>query len=137
DLRQAMMKKTAPNKIWSSADFFRAKWDEQIERHSRHSYTEYNLEPNVKEAPGGLRDIQMINWVALRHFGVDSLNNLIVQGFINEEELNFLYRGRSFLWKVRYGLHFLAKRAEEKLSFDHQRRLAELFGYKDNEKLAV
>ncbi|MCK9505458.1 MAG: [protein-PII] uridylyltransferase [Porticoccaceae bacterium] len=137
DLRQAMMKKTAPNKIWSSADFFRAKWDEQIERHSRHGYTEYNLEPNVKEAPGGLRDIQMINWVALRHFGVDSLNNLVDQGFINEEELNFLYRGRSFLWKVRYGLHFLAKRAEEKLSFDHQRRLAELFGYKDNQKLAV
>ncbi len=57
--------------------------------------------------------------------------------FINEDELNFLHRGQSFLWKVRYGLHYLAGRAEEKLSFEYQRKLAEMFGYRDSEKLAV
>lgn len=136
-LRQVMMKKTSPDKIWPSSQFFRAKRDEQIERHRKHGYTEYNLEPNVKEAPGGLRDIQMINWVAQRHFRVDGLKDLVNKGFISEDELQLLYRGQSFLWKVRYGLHYLARRPEEKLSFDHQRRLAELFGYQDNEKLAV
>ncbi len=136
-LRQLMASKTGPNKIWPSPQFFRAKWDEQIARHRKHGYTEYNLEPNVKEAPGGLRDIQMINWVALRHFGVDSLAELVDREFISEDELNFLYRGQSFLWKVRYGLHYLARRQEERLTFDHQRRLAEMFGYRDNQKLAV
>src|SRR5690606_27419999 len=54
-LRQLMAKKTGPAKIRPSADFIRAKWDEPIDRHSKPGYTEYNLEPNVKEAPGGLR----------------------------------------------------------------------------------
>ncbi len=137
ELRRAMMKETGPNKIWPSAKFFRAKWDEQIARHRRHGDKEYNLEPNVKEAPGGLRDIQMINWVAHRHFGKDALADLIAIGFISEDELNFLNTGQSFLWKVRYGLHYLAQRPEEKLSFEYQRRLAEMFGFRDNERLAV
>lgn len=138
ELRQLMLKKTEPNKIWPSAQFFRAKWDEQIERHRKHGYTEYNLEPNVKEAPGGLRDIQMINWVARRHFQANSLSDLRGQGFINEEELDLLRSGEEFLWRVRYGLHLLAKRPEERLLFDHQRKLATLFGYKDTEqRLAV
>ncbi|MFA5631515.1 MAG: [protein-PII] uridylyltransferase [Porticoccaceae bacterium] len=136
-LRQSMLKKTAPEKIWPSHEFFRAKREEQIERHRKHGYTEYNLEPNVKEAPGGLRDIQMIHWVAQRHFGCDSLEGLVNSGFISEDELNLLRRGRSFLWKVRYGLHYLARRPDERLTFDHQRKLADMFGYKDNQKLAV
>jgi [protein-PII] uridylyltransferase len=136
-LRKEMMAKTAPNKIWASRVFFKAKCEEQVVRHSKHSYTEYNLEPNVKEAPGGLRDIQMITWVALRHFGVNALDQLTLKGFITEGELGILMKGRTFLWKVRYGLHYLAKRPEEKLSFDYQRRLAEMFGYKDKEKLGV
>lgn len=137
DLLSVMHKKTGPARIWASPEFFRAKWDEQIERHRRHSYTEYNLEPNVKEAPGALRDIQTIIWVARRHFQANSLSELVMEGFINEEEYHFLYRGQSFLWKVRYGLHYLAKRAEERLSFEYQRQLAEMFGYRDTEKLAV
>lgn len=137
EMRREMMAKTASDKIWAPETFFKAKCDEQSARHSRHGFTEYNLEPNVKEAPGGLRDIQMINWVALRHFGVMTLEELVQKGFFDEIEFNILVSGRSFLWKVRYGLHYLAKRPEEKLSFDYQRKLAELFGYKDNEKLGV
>ncbi|MFA5494583.1 MAG: [protein-PII] uridylyltransferase [Porticoccaceae bacterium] len=137
-LRQVMVQKTGPAKIWPSADFFRAKWDEQIDRHRKHGYTEYNLEPNVKEAPGGLRDIQMIRWVACRHFQVNALSELMGKGFINEEELDLLRSGEEFLWKVRYGLHLLATRPEERLLFDFQRKLAIQFGYKDTDRrLAV
>jgi len=137
-LRALMEKKTAPAKIWRSDQFFRAKWDEQLERHRKHGNTEYNLEPNIKEAPGGLRDIQTINWVAKRHFQVNSLAALIEKGFLTNEEYDMLRRGEEFLWRVRYGLHLLARRPEERLLFEYQRKLATEFGYRDNdERLAV
>ena len=100
-LRQLMTKKTGPKKIWSDKAFFRAKLLEQKERHEKHGNTEYNLEPNVKEAPGGLRDIQMINWVAKRHFNVESIDQLIGKEFLNAEEFLQLKRGEAFLWKVK------------------------------------
>lgn len=137
-LRALMEKKTAPGKIWRSDQFFRAKWDEQLERHRKHGNTEYNLEPNIKEAPGGLRDIQTINWVAKRHFQVNSLAALVDKGFLTREEYDMLRGGEEFLWRVRYGLHLLAKRPEERLLFDYQRKLAVQFGFRDNdERLAV
>jgi [protein-PII] uridylyltransferase len=137
-LRGLMLDKTRPRKLWPSKAFFLAKLEEQHERHRRHGNTEYNLEPNIKEAPGGLRDIQMINWVARRHFGVATLDDLVGEGFITQDELNFLRRNEEFLWRVRYGLHLVAKRPEERLLFDYQRKLATLFGYRDTEKrLAV
>lgn len=74
-IEREMQERTSPSRIWPSAQFFRAKRDEQRERHERHGNTEYNLEPNIKEAPGGLRDIQTIHWMALRHFGVRSLES--------------------------------------------------------------
>lgn len=137
-LRESMLKNTGPRKVWPSKKFFRAKLAEQTERYKKYGNTEYNLEPNVKEAPGGLRDIQMINWVAKRHFNVDSLEELIGNDFLTPEEYLQLKRGESFLWKVRYGLHLEAKRPEEVLQFDHQRKLAKMFNYEDDdERLGV
>ncbi len=133
-LRLVMVKKTGPKRIWPDKQFFRAKWDEQIERHNKHGNTEYNLEPNIKEAPGGLRDIQMINWVAKRHFNVESLEELVGRDFLTPEEYLQLKRGEAFLWKVRYGLHLIAERPEERLQFDYQRKLAAMFGYHDSEE---
>ena len=137
-LRLAMVEKTGPNKIWASADFYRGKIDEQITRHRKHDDTEYNLEPNIKEAPGGLRDIQLANWTAKRHFDVHRRSQLVKKGFLSEEEYLTLRRDEEFLWKVRYGLHLIAGRPEERLLFDHQRKLATMLGYSDSEgKLGV
>ena len=138
DLRDAMLKKTGPNKIWSSANFYRGKIDEQSARHRKHDDTEYNLEPNIKEAPGGLRDIQLINWTAKRHFQLHRRSQLVHAGFLSDEEYLTLRRDEEFLWKVRYGLHLIAERPEERLLFDCQRKLATMFGYTDSPgRLAV
>ncbi len=129
---------TQPDNMWPADEFFRAKVDEQTARHRKYDNTEYNLEPNIKNAPGGLRDIQTIAWVAKRYFGVRTLNQLAGKDFFTEEEFALLLSGEEFLWKVRYGLHKIAGRAEERLLFDYQRQLAEAFGYRDNDtNLAV
>ena len=133
-----LQKSTLPDKIWPVEEFFRAKWDEQIARHRKHNNTEYNLEPNIKNAPGGLRDIQTIAWVAKRHFGVRTLRQLGGLDFFTDEEFALLQSGEEFLWRVRYSLHNIAGRAEERLLFDYQRQLAAEFGYQDNDSgLAV
>lgn len=132
DLFNKQRELCAPDKIWSSKDFFQAKLDEQITRHEKYHDTAYNLEPNIKEGPGGLRDIQMIGWVAKRHFNVDTLEDLIKDEFITEQEYRSLHEGQAFLWKVRFGLHVITGRREDRLLFDHQRELAKLFGYRDD-----
>jgi [protein-PII] uridylyltransferase len=126
-----MRRALAPDRLWSSQDFFEAKVKEQAERHHRYYDTAYNLEPNVKSSPGGLRDIHTIGWVAKRHFGTETLDELVAHGFLTREELRKLKAGQSFLWKVRFGLHVLTNRREDRLLFDYQIKLAKLFGYED------
>ncbi|HEY2683466.1 MAG TPA: [protein-PII] uridylyltransferase [Steroidobacteraceae bacterium] len=126
-----MRRALAPDRLWSSQDFFEAKVREQTERHHRYFDTAYNLEPNVKASPGGLRDIQTVGWVAKRHFGTDTLDELVSHGFLTREELRKLKAAQSFLWKVRFGLHMLTGRREDRLLFDYQIKLAKLFGYED------
>ena len=125
---------TSAQRMWSAKHFFTAKREEQISRHHKYNDTEYNLEPNVKESPGGLRDIQMIGWVAKRHFGGNNLSDLVSNEFLNESEFEQLSVSQDFLWKVRYGLHMLAGRSEDRLLFDHQRALAEIFGFTDTKR---
>lgn len=137
-LHSDLMKQVGPDKIWPSSDFFRAKWDEQIHRHRKFANSEYNLEPNIKSSPGGLRDIQMIGWVVKRHFGAQSIDELHERQFLSREELETLKDGQDFLWRVRFALHLLASREEDRLVFDHQRTLATQFGFNDADgKLAV
>ncbi|SDM10278.1 UTP--GlnB (protein PII) uridylyltransferase, GlnD [Franzmannia pantelleriensis] len=137
-LRDAMRERLATNRLWPADRFFEAKWQEQITRHYRYNNSEYHLEPNIKSSPGGLRDIQMIGWVAKRHFGTLRYEDVVEKGFMNDAELRILSQGQAFLWQVRYALHMLTGRAEDRLLFDHQRAIAELFGYRDTpERLAV
>jgi len=130
-LFDAMKDAVAADKLWSSAEFFEAKRREQIARHHRYDDTAYKLEPNVKASPGGLRDIQMIGWVAKRHFGVSKLDELVEHDFLTPEQLQTLNDGQTFLWRVRFGLHVLTGRREDRLLFDHQTKLAKMLGYED------
>src|SRR5882757_405849 len=130
-LFEAMRRALAPERVWPMLDFFEAKVAEQTARHHRYHDTAYNLEPNVKSSPGGLRDIQTIGWVAKRRFGADSLDELVDHGFLTKSELRKLKTAQSFLWKVRFALHLLTSRREDRLLFDHQIRLAKMFGYED------
>ncbi|MCX2524318.1 [protein-PII] uridylyltransferase [Larsenimonas rhizosphaerae] len=137
-LRGMMKERIGPDIIWPSPAFFEAKWQEQISRHYKFNNSEYHLEPNIKSSPGGLRDIQMVGWVAKRHFGARLYEEIVERGFMVDTDLRILSQGQAFLWQVRYALHMLAGRAEDRLLFDHQRAIAEFFGYQDTEEhLAV
>ncbi|HBG52091.1 MAG TPA: [protein-PII] uridylyltransferase, partial [Gammaproteobacteria bacterium] len=127
-LLEAMRAATSPRRMWDSRTFFAAKVAEQTTRHHKFHDTGYQLEPNVKESPGGLRDIQAIGWVAKRHFQAETLDELLEHGFLTERELRSLLQSQQFLWRVRWALHMLTGRREDRLLFDVQPRLAELFG---------
>jgi len=130
-LVQAMRRALGQDRVWSSQAFFEAKVAEQQARHRRYHDTGYNLEPNVKASPGGLRDIQTVGWVAKRHFGAETFDELVEHGFLTAAELRKLRAAQAFLWKVRFGLHVINGRREDRLLFDHQIRLAKMFGYED------
>ena len=130
-LFEQMKEQTSAEHIWDSKAFFQAKLDEQIQRNGKFNDTAYNLEPNLKESRGGLRDIQMIGWVAKRHFNASYLHDLVKEGFLLEDELHTLLEGQHLLWRIRCSLHYLAGRREDRLLFDYQRDLAEEFGFQD------
>ncbi len=129
-----MLKATLDRKVWPIKTFVQAKLDEQRARHEKYHDVDYALEPNVKTSPGGLRDIQTIAWVSKRHFGATSFRDLVELGFLKKSEETLIIRGQHFLWKIRYGLHLLAARCEDRLLFDKQRELASMFGYEDDAK---
>ncbi len=138
DIFEAMKYATGPDQIWSNKDFFEAKYKEQVARHKKFGDTAHNLEPNVKEGPGGLRDIQMIGWVVKRYFGADTLEELVHHNFLTEEEFQTLNIGQNFLWRVRYILHLLTGRREDRLLFEYQKDMATEFGFiNDENQLAV
>ena len=130
-LFDAMQATIATDRMWPSTEFFREKRKEQIARHHRYHDTAYNLEPNVKGSPGGLRDIQMIGWVAKRHFGAATLAELVDHRFLSPGQLRRLEEGQAFLWRIRFGLHFITGRREDRLLFDYQIKLAHMLGYED------
>lgn len=117
------------DKIWTISEFFEAKSKEQQARYQRYNESTYRLEPNLKESRGGLRDIQTIGWVAKRGFQVNTLNEIIKVGFIQEDECQALINGRNFLWLIRFLLHGLVKRKEDRILFNYQQTLAEQLGY--------
>jgi [protein-PII] uridylyltransferase len=137
-LYDRMCEATGPKNLWPSRAFFMAKSKEQEARYHKYDDTGYNLEPNIKESPGGLRDIHMVGWVAKRHFGAKTLHDLVSHGFLSEQEYQQLLEGETFLWKIRFGLHSLSERREDRLRFDFQPQLAEMFGFTDQDhSLAV
>lgn len=117
------------SQTWTDKTFFDAKMAEQTRRYAQHNNTESNLEPDIKNAPGGIRDINQIGWIAKRHFRVNRIYDLVHLGFISEFELSVLEEAENFLWEIRTHLHRLTKRDENRLLFDYQRDIAAKFGY--------
>jgi [protein-PII] uridylyltransferase len=134
DLRAELSNRVYSDEVSSDIDYFVAKREEQKRRHKKYGDTEYNLEPNIKGSPGGLRDIQTIGWITKRHFGLQSTADLTRFSILTEEEHQILLQGENFLWQLRYGLQLIADRNENRLLFDHQRALAQMLGYRDQGK---
>ncbi|OOR83031.1 [protein-PII] uridylyltransferase [Moraxella canis] len=115
--------------VWDAKSFYDAKMAESKARYLAHNATEYNLEPNIKNAPGGLRDIHIIGWFGRFYFGSSDIASLATTDFINENECAILQAGQHYLWCIRHHLHTLAGRGEDRLLFDYQKAIAERFGY--------
>ena len=120
-----------------SQSFFQAKLAEQIQRHYKYQDTPYALEPNCKESPGGLRDLQVISWVSkAAHLG-NTFKDLNLNDLITKRELTELIRNQRFLETLRANLHILAGRRQDVLAFDLQAQLAAAMGIKEeNSRLA-
>ncbi|WP_445945902.1 bifunctional uridylyltransferase/uridylyl-removing protein GlnD [Shewanella sp.] len=121
--------------FWPSERFYSAKKAEQQNRHTKGSA--FDLEPNLKTCPGGLRDIQTIAWVAMRHFDAAKLEDLVAHEFLTPSELDELLACQRFLWQLRFALHMISNRNENRLLFDLQRQVASMMGYEDATQLAV
>ena len=137
-LLETVSKAVYSDKVYTSKAYFIAKREEQDARHEKYSGTEYNLEPNLKSSPGTLRDIQTITWISKRHFGPEAANIRSRYHFLTDDEFKMLVNGETFLLTLRYGLQMIADRNENRLLFEHQRKLAEMLGFEDSDnKLGV
>ena len=115
-----------------AAAFLKAKKLEQEQRHAKHQDSPYSLEPNLKEAPGGLRDLQVIQWIA-RGAGLGATwSELVAQKLIERDEARQLSKAETLLQDLRIRLHYLASRREDRIVFDVQTALAAQLGYKDS-----
>lgn len=131
-LFDALWSRIGPEALWPSAEFFEAKMAEQAARYAKFHDTAYNLEPNIKEGPGGLRDIQNMNWIIKRHYNTRALN-LVREGWLTEGEHAELIKARDFLWEIRFALHVMTDRCEDRLLFEYQKDLARQFGIKEQD----
>jgi [protein-PII] uridylyltransferase len=113
----------------TAAEFVAAKLAERSERHRRAGESRYLVEPNVKDGKGGLRDLHTLFWIAKYVYRVRETAELVDKGVFSKAEFALFRRCEDFLWAVRCHLHFLAGRAEERLSFEVQRDMAVRLGY--------
>ncbi len=133
-LFQKMQETITPDRIWSHKELFTAKIEEQRKRYLKYHNTISNLEPNIKESPGGLRDIHMIGWVAKRYFNATTLYDLVQNSFLTKKEYQVLSKAQEFVWDIRCRLHLTTQRNEDRLLFEYQRILAQEMGYKDDDE---
>ena len=124
--------------FWPNKEFFKAKLREQQHRHSNFKDTSFNLEPNIKSTPGGLRDLQVIQWIALKQFKANSLFPLVGLDIFTRREYKALIGHQQFLNRVRFALHAITRKREDRLLFEHQKNVATWLGFEDDDKkLAV
>ena len=118
----------------TAAQFVEAKLIERDARHQRVGDSRYQLEPNVKEGKGGLRDLHTLFWIAKYIYRTDDVGRLVELGVLSAEESLRFDHAQRFLWTVRCHLHYLVGRAEERLTFDLQAEIGRRMGYVDDER---
>lgn len=123
--------------IYSSTEFFLAKRAEQQQRHEKASGSGYSLEPNLKTSPGGLRDIQTLQWVANKEFGNADSNTLRRFEFFTPDEYSELMECQNFLWRVRWALHMAVGRGENRLLIEYQSEVARRMGFGGQNNTAI
>lgn len=128
-LWQHLMQRLNQADFWPIEDFFRAKMAEKAERYARYHNTGYNLEPDLKHSPGGLRDLHLLSWIMLRHANLHSLEQLNANGLLYEEEYQELSAAQTTLFRMRFALHLQLKRYDNRLRFDRQLQLSEQLGF--------
>ncbi len=111
-------------------EFIAQKLEERDIRHKKMGDSRYVVEPNIKDGKGGLRDLQTMWWIARYLYGV-SRSQVVEDDILTSSENRQFGKAESFLWTVRVALHFLADRADERLTFDMQKRLSEALRYQD------
>lgn len=110
-------------------DFVEAKLSERDARHARMGDSRYVLEPNIKDGKGGLRDLHTLFWIAKFAYCAETLEEVVTRGVLTAAEARQFAKAERFLWTVRFHLHYIANRAEERMSFDIQAELARRMGY--------
>lgn len=128
-LWQALIKRLYQPDFWSISNFFHAKVSERKDQYARFNNTSYNLEPDLKHSPGGLRDLHLISWIMLRQYGVYALEQLLERGVLFPEEFAELQQAQTVLFRMRFALHLQLKRYDNRLRFDRQLQLSEQLGY--------
>ena len=136
-LFEQLQHEVSKDSFWTSQAFFQAKRHEQQQRHAQYHGTAYNLEPNLKANPGGLRDIQTIGWVAKRHFQTRTMRELVAYQYLTEDEYQELMECEAYLWQMRFALHMEAGRNENRILFDYQPAVAERLGFGADGKASV
>lgn len=113
----------------TAKEFIDAKLEERDGRHNKTGSSRYLVEPNVKDGKGGLRDLHTLYWIGKYYYQVKEYRDLVEVGLLNEDEYARFQKASDFLWTVRCHMHFLVGKAEERLSFDIQRQMAERLKY--------
>lgn len=117
--------------LWPPQEYLAARLSERNARHARFDDTAYNLEPNLKDGPGGLRTLDSLRWMGRRLAHANDLSDMVVEGLLDPAEQAALEQSEAVLRRYRYALHLEAGRAEERLLFDYQRALAARLGFED------
>ncbi|WP_196260396.1 [protein-PII] uridylyltransferase [Pelagibacterium limicola] len=113
----------------TGSEFIAAKMAERDARHEAQGNTRYVVEPNVKDGKGGLRDLNTLYWIGKYFYRVQTAAELIEKGVFSRAEYRRFERAEDFLWAVRCNLHFLLRRADDRLTFEIQQEMAERLGY--------
>ncbi len=120
----------------SGPEFVEEKLEERDARHVKLGQARYVVEPNIKEGKGGLRDLQTLYWISKYVYGVQSVSEVVEKGVFTKDDYRQFQKAYNFLTTVRFHLHYVTGRAEERISFGVQKTLSDRLGYADRAGLS-